>query len=264
MWMEVIWIGYKGDLCSPTAQAVPTHWPQLEARWESGCHRQRGRVSERPGSTFLITNQQPVESWEGPTVHWQCTVLRLQKNGLVSVWTVSLCWLGHILSLWLGVTLKHPKPHRFTVRIKRRCRLFQSCDTMAVVYLQLIIILLFLHRSHFLQNPFKGREIHQLIESNHVLFLQYIEFVKLFFSIFECFYVAGFYQQMSDHMLSAVGVLMCIRLPVWSCCAASSNTTRSSTHCGGITTTALHLSYTASWPRAPATPSSMCMISAPL
>lgn len=61
----------------------------------------------------------------------------------------------------------------------------------------------------------------------------------------------------------AAGALMCIRLPAWSCCAASSSTTRSSTCYGGITTTALRLSYTASWRRAPATPSSTCTISAP-
>lgn len=65
VWMqiEVIWKGYKGDLCFPTAQAVSTHWPQLEARWEGGCRRQWGRVSERPGLTFLIIE------------HWGCGVL---------------------------------------------------------------------------------------------------------------------------------------------------------------------------------------------
>lgn len=78
--MEVIWKCHKGDFCFPTAQAVSTHWPQLEAGWESGCHRQRGRVSERPGLTFLIIDPQPVESWEAPAVHWHCAVFRLQKK----------------------------------------------------------------------------------------------------------------------------------------------------------------------------------------
>lgn len=105
MWTEVIWMGYEGELCFPTAQAVPTHRPQLEARWESGRHRQRGRVSDRPGLTRLIIDHQPVESCKGPTVFWQCVVFRLQNNGFVSV----LGYLGPTLSSWLDVTMTHLK-----------------------------------------------------------------------------------------------------------------------------------------------------------
>lgn len=45
---------------SPAAQAVSAHGHQLEAGWESGRHRQRGRVSERSGLTDPSAGRSPM------------------------------------------------------------------------------------------------------------------------------------------------------------------------------------------------------------
>lgn len=49
---------------SPAAQAVSAHGHQLEAGWESGRHRQRGRVSGRSGLTDPVSRS---ESCDGPS-----------------------------------------------------------------------------------------------------------------------------------------------------------------------------------------------------